>query len=284
MSVKKKGSDLVWIKTCLFEPGKKHPRRSESAYLICNSVLFNSADGSRFWLQFSSILGKMFLRESGKLVVLCMRLVEVRIDRFVMFHVCPGFLSNWFPLLCIVVALAAEMFYALIGLLVGADRSGAVNNFLKIIRVLQHGAGPQHVAVVRLGSTVALEERALADFENALLLDVRVAVVNEDAGLGISGRVNVEVLTSRGDAAVDILAVILEVHGEELNVTVRLTNMTDSLNNLHALFRCRKQVKNCVVTNGHVVEEESETGTLFGQEAEEVVAGDGVEIVLGVAD
>ena len=140
------------------------------------------------------------------------------------------------------------------------------------------------VPVIGLRCTIGLEQRALQDFEQALLLDVGVAVMDEYAGLCVSGRVDVEVLTAAGDAAVHILTVILEIHGEELNVALRVTDMTDALDDFHTLLRSRKQVGNRVVADRHIVEEEAEAGALLRQEAEELVAGDGVEVVFGVAD
>ena len=60
--------------------------------------------------------------------------------------------------------------------------------------------------------------------------------------------------------------------------------MTDALDDFHTLLRSRKQVGNRVVADRHIVEEEAEAGALLRQEAEELVAGDGVEVVFGVAD
>ena len=140
------------------------------------------------------------------------------------------------------------------------------------------------VAVERLSFMVSHEKRALQHLEDRVLVDVRVREVDEHAGLRIAARVDVEVVSSARDAAADELAVVLEVHGIELDVTLRGAEIADPLDHLFPLLRCGHELRNGVVADRHVVEVEAVSRALGGDEAQELLAGDGVDIRAGVAD
>ena len=62
------------------------------------------------------------------------------------------------------------------------------------------------VVVEGLALVVLLEQRLLQALQQALVVDVRVGVVDKDAGLNVARRVDVGILAAAGNAAVDVLA------------------------------------------------------------------------------
>ena len=93
------------------------------------------------------------------------------------------------------------------------------------------------VLVEGLAVVVSHEQRAVQNFQNRLVVDVGVGVVDEHAGLGVTGRVDVEVVATAGDAAAHELAVVLEVHGIEGDVALRGAQIADPFDHVLALLR-----------------------------------------------
>ena len=140
------------------------------------------------------------------------------------------------------------------------------------------------VLVEGLAVVVSHEQRAVQNFQNRLVVDIGVGVVDEHAGLGVTGRVDVEVIAAAGDAAAHELAIVLEVHGIERDIARRRAQIADTVDHILALFRSGHQLRGGLVANGHIVEVEAEVCTLLAQEPHERVIGDGVDVLAGVAD
>ena len=127
----------------------------------------------------------------------------------------PDAVSGRGPLVSIGLA-AAENIARGFGLLhIGAVGTAALDHLAQQFGVFQHRAGTQMVVVEGLALVIFLEQRLLQALQQALVMDVGVGVVDKDAGLHVASRVDVGVLTAAGNAAVDVLAVVLEVDAED---------------------------------------------------------------------
>ena len=73
--------------------------------------------------------------------------------------------------------------------------------------------------------------------------DVGIRVMNEHTGLRVAVGVDVEIVPPSGDAAADILAVVLEIHRVELDVAVVRTDLTDPVDHVPALLHRRHQIQ-----------------------------------------
>ena len=93
-----------------------------------------------------------------------------------------------------------------------------------------------------------------------------------------------EIVPPAGDAATHELAVVLEVHGIERDITVGGTDEPDTVDHGPPLLRRGHELRHGVVAHRHVVEVEAEMRALFRQEVQELVAGDRLDVVPGVAD
>ena len=93
-----------------------------------------------------------------------------------------------------------------------------------------------------------------------------------------------EVIAAAGNAAAHKLAVVLEVHGVERDIAGFTAQVTDTLDHVLALLGRGHQFRRCLVAHGHVVEVEAEVCTLVAEETHELIAGNGFDVVAGVAD
>ena len=125
----------------------------------------------------------------------------------------PHFVCGWLPVGSVALALFSQVLDAFRGLQVGAVGTGLVHHLFQQLGVFQHRAGTQMVLVKGLTVVVSHEQRAVQNFLNRLVVDFGVGVVDEYAGLGVTGRVDVEVVAAAGDAAAHELAIVLVVHG-----------------------------------------------------------------------
>lgn len=81
--------------------------------------------------------------------------------------------------------------------------------------IFQHGAGTQHVFIEGLVVVVRHEDGTLEGVQQAGIVDVAVGVVDEYAGLHIALGVDVQIVSSAGDASAYIFRIVLEIHGED---------------------------------------------------------------------
>ena len=170
------------------------------------------------------------------------------------------------------------------GLQVGAVSTGLVHHFFQQLGVFQHRAGAQMVLVEGLTVVVSHEQRAAEDLQNAAVVDVSVGIVDKHAGFCVTGRVDVEVIAAAGNAAAHELAVVLEVHGVERDIAGFTAQIADALDHVLALLGRGHQLRSCLVAHGHVVEVEAEVCALIAEETHELIAGNGFDVVAGVAD
>ena len=115
-------------------------------------------------------------------------------------------------------------------------------------------------------------------------MDIGIGVVDEHARLCITGRVDVEVVASAGNAAAHELAIVLEVHRVERDIALFRAQIADAVDHIFTLLRGRHQFGRCVVAHGHVVEVEAEVCALLTQETHELIVGNSFDIIAGVAD
>ena len=93
-----------------------------------------------------------------------------------------------------------------------------------------------------------------------------------------------EVVAAAGDAAAHKLAVVLEVHGVERDIALLRAQVADAVDHIFALGRAGHQLRGGIVAHRHIVEVEPEVRALVAEHPHKVVAGDGFEIVSGIAD
>ena len=93
-----------------------------------------------------------------------------------------------------------------------------------------------------------------------------------------------EIVPASGDASADVLAVVLEIHGEEFDVRLRSPDLADAADHVFALLYGRHQLRSGVVADRHQVEVEAEARTLLLQQVEERVGRNRLHIRPRVAD
>ena len=158
--------------------------------------------------------------------------------------------------------------------------AGALHHHAQHLWVLQHGAGAEVVAVEGLMAVIGHEQRRLKGLQQGLFTDVGVRVMDEGAGLYVAVGVDVEIVAPACDAAAYVLAVVLEVDGEDRLCGAVLPDLV-----VHARPLCgiREQVWYGLVPHRHVVEEPGELGPAVYQVVDEGLGADGVDILGRVA-
>ena len=106
------------------------------------------------------------------------------------------------------------MIHAFGGLILRGVGIGVFHHFAQTLGIFQHGTGLEQILVERLVIVIGHEQGRLIGFQKGLFPDVGVGIVDEGAGLDVAVGVDVQVAATAGDAAVDGLAVVLEVDGE----------------------------------------------------------------------
>lgn len=203
---------------------------------------------------------------------------------FFLFDFVPELVGLRLPGFGVGLAFRAEVHGGLRRLEVCGFRAALFDHGGEELRVLEHRARAQMVRVERLLVLIFLEQRLLQAFEEALVLDVRARIVDEDARLDIAVRIDVAVLARAGDAAADELAVVLEVDGENRFAALYAADFADAVQHVGALLRRRQQVERGFVAHGHVVEVPREPRALVDEHVEEFVGRDGGDILARVAD
>ena len=136
------------------------------------------------------------------------------------------------------------------------------------------------VVVERLAVVIGHEDRALQRFEQRAAADVRVGVVDEHARIDVAVGVDVQVAAAAGDASADILAVVLEVHGED---RLGRADFADAVIHVLALLRVRQELRRGVVADRHIVEIPDEARAEAADEVDIRIGGDGINVRAGVA-
>lgn len=108
----------------------------------------------------------------------------------------PDLIGGGLPVGGVSLAFLAQVLDTFRGLQVGAVGTGLVHHLFQQLGVFQHRAGTQMVLVEGLTVVVSHEQRAVQNFQNRLVVDIGVGVVDEHAGLGVTGRVDVEVVAA----------------------------------------------------------------------------------------
>ena len=99
-----------------------------------------------------------------------------------------------------------------------ADRwtlPGTLYHIPQDFRVLQHGAGAQHILIERLAVMVGHKEGAFQRVQQTAIVDVHIGIVDEHTRLHITSGVDMQIVSAPGDTAAHILGIILEVHAED---------------------------------------------------------------------
>ena len=175
------------------------------------------------------------------------------------------------------------MIHAFGGLHVGGVGAAFFHHFAQHLRIFQHGAGAQMVAVKGLFPVISHEQGAFEHFQQRVILDVHVGVVDEYAGFGVAVGVDVEIVPSAGNAAAHELAVVLEVHGVDLLAALVGADLANALDHILALFRRGHQLGGSAVAGGHEVEIPGEHAALFDFQIQELVGCDHLGVGTGIA-
>ena len=127
----------------------------------------------------------------------------------------PKFLSSALPVFRIGCRFITQMVHTLRALVVGTHRACLFHHGPQRFGIFQHGAGTQHVFIEGLVVVVRHEDGTLEGVQQAGIVDVAVGVVDEYAGLHIALGVDVQIVSSAGDASAYIFRTVLEIHGED---------------------------------------------------------------------
>ena len=121
----------------------------------------------------------------------------------------PDAVSRGSPLVGIGAAAAEHIIRRFRLLHIGAVGTAALDHLTQQLGVFKHRAGAQVVVVEGLALVVFLEQRLLQALEQALVVDVGVGVVDEDARFCIARRIDMEIVASACDASAHKLAIVL---------------------------------------------------------------------------
>ena len=157
-----------------------------------------------------------------------------------------------------------------------------MNHLGQNLRVLEHGAGAQHVVVPGPVGAVLLEDGLLQALQPALLVNVGVGVVDEDAGLDVATGVHVAEHATASDAAADELAVVLEVHGHDGLAALVVADFADTVDHVLALLDGGHEVGVGALAHGHVVEVPGPERALLDEHVVVLVRGDSLDVRAGV--
>jgi hypothetical protein len=163
---------------------------------------------------------------------------------------------------------------------VGRLRARSLDHLGQAVLIVKQRTRTKHVIVKRLPRLVRFEQGALQRLQNGGVMDIGVRVVDERARLDIAVGVDVHVAASAGDAAVDVLAVVPEVHRENRFGIAEFANLM-----IHefALFRRHHQIGGSVDTDRHVREEPGEFRALLHHPVKIRFAADDIGVGTRVA-
>lgn len=92
------------------------------------------------------------------------------------------------------------------------------------------------------------------------------------------------VIAAASDTAVDELAIVLEIDGENRLATLYAADFADPAYHIGPLFFCRQQVQRGVVADGHIMEVPRKPDALLDEQVQEFVRRDGVDVFPGITD
>ena len=154
-----------------------------------------------------------------------------------------------------------------------------MHDLRKDLGVLEHRARTEHIVVPGPVSTVCLEDRLLEALEERLVVDVRIRVVDEDAGLDIAASGDVAEDAAARNAATDELAVILEVHCHDRLAALVVTHLADAVQHVLALLERRHEVGIGTLAHRHVVEVPCPERALLDDEVVVLIGSDRLDVV-----
>ena len=129
--------------------------------------------------------------------------------------VLPKTISRNSPVLACLVALGSQVIHRLDRGEVGGNRTAGMDHLSQLLGVVQKRAGAERVIVDRLPLFVLLEQRAFEGIQKTGRVDVAVAVVDERTRFDIALCVDMHIAPAAGNATVDILTVVPEVHRKD---------------------------------------------------------------------
>ena len=135
-----------------------------------------------------------------------------------MLRMIPDIIGARLPAGRIFRTLAAEMLYRFRRFQICAVGPGPMNHFLKHFRIFQHWTRAEMILIKRLALMVSHKQRALQNFKNGHIVDIRIGIMDKYTRFRISGRIDMEIIPSSGDTAAHVFTVILEIHWEEFNI------------------------------------------------------------------
>ena len=192
----------------------------------------------------------------------------------------PKLLRHGSPILGIGDGLVGQMLHRLGRLGVGGMGAGLVDDLADLLRVLQHGAGAQHVVVEGLAVMIGHKQRGLQALQQGLLPNVGVGIVDEDTGVHIAVGVDMQIAPAAGDASAHVFRVVLEVHGKD---ALPGAHLPDPAVDLGPLLGLGHQLGSGVVAHGHVVEEPDKVRAQINDLVVELLAGDVLIVDAGIA-
>lgn len=108
--------------------------------------------------------------------------------------------------------------------------------------------------------------------------------MDEDARFDVAIGVDMAVIAAASDTAVDELAIVLEIDGENRLATLYAADFADPAYHIGPLFFCRQQVQRGVVADGHIMEVPRKPDVLLDEQVQEFVRRDGVDVFPGITD
>ena len=163
-------------------------------------------------------------------------------------------------------------------------RTGALHHVGKQPFVFQDGAGLEQAVVEGLAFVILHEQRGAQRVEKACFPNVDVRVMCEHARLHIACGVDVQVAAPAGDAAADILGVVLEIHDEHRLARLAVSHAAQPFIHMNPLLGRGDKLRHGVVADRHIVEVKAEAHAVLDHKVDEFVARDGGDILARVAD
>ena len=170
------------------------------------------------------------------------------------------------------------------GFEIGGMGAAALDHFGQKLGVFQHGAGPQVVAVKGLTLAVFQKQRLLQALQEALFPDIGAGIVDKDAGLHITCRIDMAVDAAAGHAAARKFTVILEIDAVKLLAAGHAADLTHTVFHVGALLGGQQQVGGGAHADRHIVEVPRKDAALADEQIQKFIAGDGLVVFGGVAD
>ena len=132
----------------------------------------------------------------------------------------------------------AEMFYRFRGLHVCRFGACPFDHIDEGLGIFQHRAGAEVIMVEGLSFGIFLEQGLLETGDEVLVVDVGTRVVDKDARFDVAVGVDMAVIAAASDTAINELAIVLEIDGENGFAALYAADFTDTPYHISTLFRC----------------------------------------------